>query len=231
MDELSLLGWYLSRPVFKPEKFREHLRLLSEVVLSGASCIGTTHPSYLEDITSIGEMAAHYDFIMDRSTGEYWGDTCYLKSPQGAAEVNERCFGGSLNIYGLAVPNRFKERLFAEIGAETDEKKPKTVWTEPLGGKERILGYDVMGSNYGWTTFQCNGLEKTLFEVFGVRLNEWSLIATLEQAEAFAEHINAHDLGEPGWYAPYAVILPAEEKYRLNLPPISDGWEDFALPE
>ena len=94
----------------------------------------------------------------------------------------------------------------------------------PLAGDEVPLGYDVMCYNYGWNSFQCNYLHINLFDVFGVRLNDTGLIPTLEQAEAFAEYINTNGKGEPGWYAPYAVLLPGRAEFRPDLPPIPCKW-------
>lgn len=223
MTDHLLLGWYLSRPVVRPpDTLLLRPELLPGVILSGASCMGTTHPETWDDVYHTDNQ----DFILARSVEGYWGwgDTCYLKSPVAAAEVNEHCFSGSQNIYGLAIPAHLSLRLFQEIRDSSTPKATEPIWTAPLAGDEILLGYDVMGFNYGWTTFQCNYLHSELFDVFGVRLNDLALIPALEQAAAFAEYINAHDKGEPGWYAPYAVLLPGQTQFRPDLPPVPCRW-------
>lgn len=63
---------------------------------------------------------------------------------------------------------------------------------------------------------------------FGARLNEYGLITDAELAETFSAHINAHGLGEPGQYLPYAILPPAEAHYREEKSPAPTRWAEWA---
>lgn len=225
-----LLGWFLSRPVHKPQRFADSMRLLSDVILSAGGCANTVHPDSLGDAMNGVEMdLLRYDFIQARSDGDSWSGLWYLNTPKGAAEVNDRCFGGSMNIYGLAVPKQYAQKLSDEVNAGRDNMSGKDtpIWMTELEGDEILLGYDVLCWNHGWTTFQCNGLEDELFSVFETKVNAWSLIDDLDRASAFARYVNDNELGEPGWWAPYAVVLSGDAQYRLDLPPVASRWENM----
>ena len=220
-DSFMLLGWYLTRPALRPANALPRPELLPEAIVSGSDCFCDIHPNLVDDVYCLDKEDMYQ--LLSASSNDF-GNVCYLRTPALAAWANEHLFQSSQGIYGLAVHNQHLAALCREVGLCFDNKRPADVWATPTRGDELLLGYDIMGYNHGWSGFHCNYLQNELFDVFGVRLNDHGLIADIELADTFSAHINAHALGEPGLYLPYAILRPAETCYREEKDPVPARW-------
>lgn len=225
LDGLMLLGWYLTRPALRPAKALPRPELFPETIISGSNCFCDIHPNLTDEVYCLDKEDMYQ--LLYASSNDF-GNVCYLRTPALAAWANELFFKNSQGIYGLAVHIRHLAALCREVGLCSDDKRPADVWVTPVQGDEILLGYDIMNYNHGWNGFHCNYLQDELFDAFGARINDHGLIASSELAETFSAHINAHGLGEPGQYLPYAILRPAEARYREEKSPVPTRWADWA---
>ena len=111
-------------------------------------------------------------------------------------------------IVGLSATEDVAAEFLLEE-APQEGRQGSGVWTmlerrRPLAGKTALLGYDVLGAEFGgdFHNFACNSLERDYREKLGVVFNAHGLIAEYPMARAACEYTNRDDVGaEPvGWY-------------------------------
>lgn len=76
-----------------------------------------------------------------------------------------------------------------------------------LAAEGQVLGFDMLSYGHGLEcSWLCNGLEKEIDKQFGIRSNQWGLIATFEEAKKCTDWINQPEVrAEPGLWLPWQV--------------------------
>ena len=118
-----------------------------------------------------------------------------------------------LKLLGLGLPETYLEQFFTQYSAE--EFKPFSVNGVHLKLSQKKIcdakgwiGYDLLGfDGADYCSFLCGSMESEIYEKYGVRYNEYGMIAEFDQAERVSQAIaSGEQTAEEGFWAPWLVF-------------------------
>ena len=114
-------------------------------------------------------------------------------------------------VFGIALPADLRDVFLAETRPSAQDGTPGVVKALEANVTQdergRLLGFDVLGWDYGFHSYICNGLETEFQRALGLTPNAHGFFATEQEARQCAEHAGLETTAaEPALWLPWKVV-------------------------
>jgi hypothetical protein len=145
--------------------------------------------------------------------GRVWGWPCVLYELGAARDLHRHFLSSATNLrlLGLALPEDLAPD-FLEAAKPLPHEGATGLYTcvaanHQLESGGIPLGWEVLGFEYGFHSWLCNGLERNVFREFGIRPAENGLIQSAADARQAADYCGLESVGaEPGIWLPWLIV-------------------------